>query len=266
MADRPILFSAPMVRALLDGRKTQTRRLCAWANNPNSPPLSYIVACDEPGWFGDEEGDVQFQVPYAVGDRLWVRETCRAEELSRPPQVRPANTRERQLLKRTEVIEIDDLDGVDGVRYMADAHWQRIENSFDAGEAWSKMFHYRGRGKGQIGNTVTAIHMPRWASRLTLTVTDVRVERLQDCSADDAIAEGIAVGKPMPDLVPNSMGDIYHDGITDPIDGWSRDPRLAYARLRNAINGAGAWEANPWVVAVSFTVGRHNIDAEASNA
>lgn len=74
MADRGIIFSAPMVRALLDGRKAQTRRLCAWANNPNSPQLTYIVACDEPGWFGDEEGEVQFRVPYAPGDRLWVRE------------------------------------------------------------------------------------------------------------------------------------------------------------------------------------------------
>ena len=197
MADRPILFSAPMVRALLDGTKTQTRRLCQWANNPNSPALSRIVACDEPGWFGDEVGDVQFKVPFAIGDRLWVREAWSF--------------------------------GADHCWSVPDLHRMRNMVKVD--------LYFRADPEGMhisVDRWFPSIHMPRWASRLTLTVTDVRVERLQDISEADAVAEGAST--------------------------WIASYRLGYERLWNSINGPGAWEANPWVVAVSFTVGRHNID------
>lgn len=77
MSDKGIIFSAPMVRALLAGTKTQTRRLCKWANKPLSPALSKIVPVDNaPGWFGDEEGEGCFSAGYKPGDRLYVREAC----------------------------------------------------------------------------------------------------------------------------------------------------------------------------------------------
>ena len=202
MADRPILFSAPMVRALLDGTKTQTRRLCQWANNPNSPALSRIVACDEPGWFGDEVGDVQFKVPFAIGDRLWVREAWTVGGIFTDC----VETRYQAHERASHTVFVEQIP-IARVGKPPKARWPKYSPS---------------------------IHMPRWASRLTLTVTDVRVERLQDISEADAVAEGAST--------------------------WIASYRLGYERLWNSINGPGAWEANPWVVAVSFTVGRHNID------
>jgi hypothetical protein len=103
-----------------------------------------------------------------------------------------------------------------------------------------------------------SIHMPRWASRLTLTVTEVRVQRLQEISEADAWAEGCkpgelnARGEPFPAEEPHAKGGTI--GWDNAVD-W-------YADLWNSLHGPDAWEANPWVVAVSFTVQRGNIDQE----
>lgn len=185
MTDRQIIFSAPMVRALLDGRKTQTRRIY------RVPPGSYV----EQGriWAmtdGCPHGDAA--LPYAPGDRLWVREAF------------------------TEVPMI-------GPRYYAT---NDIPASF---------------------KKVSPIHMPRWASRLTLIVTDVRVQRLQEISDDDARAEGV-----LPDGFEGYRG---HEGtIGYPTAIW------AFRHIWNSIHGPDAWDANPWVAAISFTVHRCNID------
>ena len=88
--------------------------------------------------------------------------------------------------------------------------------------------------------------MPRWASRLTLTVTDVRVQRLQDISEADAVAEGCDAVLALTIKRPNGA----HPG----------NPRECYCDLWNSLHGHGAWDANPWVVAVTFTVQRGNID------
>ena len=80
-----------------------------------------------------------------------------------------------------------------------------------------------------------SIHMPRWASRITLTITDVRVQRLQDISEDEAVAEGIDEAIP-------PMND----------HGPANAPRWRFARLWNSINGVGAWDTNPWVWAITF--------------
>ncbi len=92
-----------------------------------------------------------------------------------------------------------------------------------------------------------SIHMPRWASRMTLTVTDVRVQRLQDISEADAVAEGV---------IHDSFGGWRgHEGtIGYPTAIW------AYHHLWNSLHGPGAWDANPWVVALTFNVQRGNID------
>lgn len=220
MADRPILFSASMVRALLAGRKTQTRRVLKgvpdWCGADRRPGFSCLTPAGHIEFRGDYPGDDQVEagyaskfikLPFVKGDRLWVKETWRthkvADEL--PPRL---------------------MSGEGRVWYEAD------RDNCDA------------HGKVRV-----SIHMPRWASRLSLTVTNVRVERLIDCSADDAQAEGlewVAPGKWAVDRTLPIIGD---------------DPCRVYADLWNHINGAGAWENNPWVVAVTFTVEQRNIDA-----
>ena len=96
---------------------------------------------------------------------------------------------------------------------------------------------------GAVGSWRPSIHMPRWASRLTLIVTDVRVQRLQEISSADAIAEGCPP---------------YANSAT--IDCDTPNPRDDFKRLWNGIHGPGAWDANPWVAAISFETRRYNID------
>lgn len=224
MADKGIIFSAAMVHALLAGRKTQTRRLCAWANNPLSPALTYIVACDEPGWFGDEEGEVQFRVPYAVGDRLYVREASYIAPAGwTDSPVNPMGPEHREV-----AYAADDRSG-----YTKDA---------------AKDYGLRLR---------PSIHMPRWASRLTLIVTDVRVERLQEISQDDAKAEGVNWWE----WPGYKSCDCDHDDCV-----WcSHYPALhtpAFHHLWDTLHTAEGerWQDNPWIVAVTFDVQRGNID------
>lgn len=203
--ERPILFSAPMVRAILEGRKTVTRRVV------KQPPAS--------GWvFGDEYGRITsthrhkgkfgalirrgvgtdfpeidiVPCPYGQpGDRLWVRET------------------------HSFVPDDDEPAGCSAVLYAADGN--------------------------QYGKLRPSIHMPRWASRILLEVTAVRVERLQDVSEEQAKAEGVD-GEPC-DHVRQSCDDIGCSGDT---------AKGAFSFLWESINGAGSWDANPWVWVVEF--------------
>tara|TARA_R110002051_G_C8639651_1_gene485987 strand:- start:31 stop:579 length:549 start_codon:yes stop_codon:yes gene_type:complete len=100
-----------------------------------------------------------------------------------------------------------------------------------------------------------SIHMPRWASRLTLTVTDVRVQRLQDISEADAIAEGIERSTEHPNCW--KRGKLTGDQNFVTVTGF---PKLAFRSIWESINGADAWDANPWIYAISFDVQLGNID------
>lgn len=218
MADRPILFSGPMVRALLAGTKTQTRR--AFKGVEEVRPGYFHVFGSGGGIFCDGEAEVKHWAPsylrIATGDRLYVREHRRTVGMAGAFDSVPPRDFEPQ-----------------AVWYVAD------------GEAPGDEFP----GKFRQG-----MHMPRWASRLTLTVTNVRVERLQDCSEEDARSEGIIdTGNPL-GRWKNYLPEAYPPGI-----GFSSAVN-SYATLWNSINGDGAWEANPWVAAYTFTVERRNID------
>ncbi|CAB4159310.1 hypothetical protein UFOVP707_76 [uncultured Caudovirales phage] len=209
MAERPILMSAPMVRAILAGTKTQTRRVVKQATGPS---LSVGMDDATPGvaelsWlYGDGPGhDVHEAIkrvpcPYGKpGDLLWVREAffhepadyCWEASVSIP--CRPAST-----------------------VYRAD---------------------YEGDTRGT--GWKPSIHMPRALSRITLRVTDVRVERLGDISEADAVAEGIERRGP---------GWAWY---TD-AKAYTTDPRTSYRDLWESINGSGSWDANPWVWCLTF--------------
>ena len=200
MSELPIKFAAPMVRALLEGRKTQTRRLL------KAKPGMTLADCAVDAGGGRLELPVdKLLVPYATGDRLWVREAWAHDA----PDL---DTCRRG-------VESDGI--VYGPYYLADLRP-------------SDRATLRGR---------PSIHMPRWASRLTLTVTDVRVQRLQEISEADARAEG---------LMPIWSGDMN--------EGPSQFADEVFADLWNSLHGPDAWAANPWVVALTFTVERRNID------
>ena len=252
MTGRPIVFSAPMVQAILAGRKTQTRRI-----------IKKPAALDALAVFGPtmllQPGCADL-LPFAPGDRLWVKETCRAEELSYPPSARPATRKEKALYGRRLVTVLDEMDGADGVRYLADQSWRRIENTHDAGERWSEMYHSGRGGKHGVGSTISPRFMPRWASRLTLLVTEVRVQRLQGINEEDAKAEGLATvtkdGKFWKWGIPDRDGLPGTDDVGWPWVDWCRDPRDAYRKIWESLHGPGSWDANPWVAAISFEVAR----------
>lgn len=210
MTDRPILFSAPMVRALLAGTKTQTRRVFKGAEQAENG-LWHIHSAGG-GIVGVAEEDVGKQaadyLPIHAGDRLWVKETW--APLSALTHNDP------------------------GTQGLADRGFYRADV---------------GTVDGEISRWKPSIFMPRHASRITLIVTDVRVERLQDISEADAIAEGV-------ERAPKNDG-WWKSQTSGKLCPTARD---AYGDLWNHINRPGAWEANPWVVAYTFTVHRGNID------
>ena len=190
MKERPILFSAPMVRAILAGTKTQTRRIVKPSTMPRWPELH------------PEMGDILPLCPYGQpGGRLWARETWR---------VRGGQEYEYQQ-DRSQVM------------YRA----THREDGFPIG--WES---YKWR---------PSIYMPRWASRITLEVTGVRVERLQDISEADASAEG----------VPNQTR-LTGYGKGDGCQWGPAEPVAEYRALWESINGPGSWDANPWVWVVEF--------------
>jgi len=156
-----------------------------------------------------------------IGYRLWVKETWRPFSIDLAPW---------------------DID----VAYAADGGRRIIKDGEFGDNDWTMP-------KAAEHGNVSPLFMPRWASRITLTVTDVRVERLQAISEADAIAEGCFKGKASGRVFANEAA--MHLGG----DEWA-NARDWYADLWDSINGLGAWEANPWVAAYTFTVHRGNID------
>lgn len=220
MGERPIPFTAPMVRALLAGTKTQTRRIAGVPSIDEEPGFGWHIHNRHGGVMNVDAHNVgkvaAEMLPTQVGDRLWVREAWQADtNVSHlPPRDIPAGS---------------------AIWYPADDS-SRNEAEFPV---------------RAVSKTRPGMFMPRWASRLTLTVTAVRVERLQDISEADAIAEGVE--RSAPDFDPSLWRDYQRGGDCD-------SAVISYETLWDAINGRGAWEANPWVAAYTFTVERRNID------
>lgn len=238
MADRPIIFSGPMVGALIEGRKTQTRRvLCQFDPERDPPSAGPYFAGHKAATWTDSEG-APWRYPgakgAATGDRLYVREAwrCSAKHDATAP---------RDLIPRSMTIAFEAGGNIANQDSKDD--WRPSPASYTEAE-W-------------MGRARPSIHMPRWASRLTLTVTDVRVQRLQDISEADAVAEGI-------ERLEGSKGpNHFTREITGKWSGSFNAPTAqeVFADLWNSLHGPAAWDANPWVVAVTFTVEQRNIDA-----
>jgi hypothetical protein len=246
MADHFISFSAPMIRALLDGRKTQTRR--ALKPQPNrlngGLPLN-----DGHGSYSTDEGWKRYRI--SAGDRLWVKEAWRTF-------VSLDN------LKPSEVWSKDQDRGA-GIVYPA-----------GGGLAITKAGHeylYDEEDRDDLapfGKVRNARFMPKWASRLTLMVTDVRVQRLHDINYRDAIAEGLIKENVIVDCHGSTghhievTADRFWNGTEDDDFEGHEEPVDAYAALWDHINGAGSWDLNPWVTAYTFSVVKENIERIAA--
>ena len=209
MKERPILMSAPMVRAILAERKTQTRRVAT-----GFPEGVDAIIKRWP----QQEG-----CPYGQpGDRLWVREAWRIGAWNEDGD-----------------FALDFCDGPQSawVSVPIDDGERLTEQSFAELVRKGVPKTAGGGYRWPVGQSPLrwrpSIHMPRWASRLTLEITDIRVERLQEISEADAKAEGV-------DLANASA--------------WVVDPREAYAQLWDTLNTKRGhpWESNPWVWVVSF--------------
>jgi hypothetical protein len=212
MTERPIKFNAEMVRAILYGRKTQTRRVVKLtADGHVQAPSKHLR------WYPTDPGAIQACRYGKPGDLLWVRETW----------ARHAS----------------------GVDYAAD---------------------FAAVSRPQAGPWRPSIHMPRWASRITLRITDIRVERLQDITEDDARAEGCEA-RPFPgpwwqgyrdfgdgDLIhQQAIGETAPDWMIEPKKmpptPWlDRSARDGFRSIWMGLHGPGAWDENPWVWAISF--------------
>lgn len=212
MKERPILFSAPMVRAILDGTKTQTRRAVKFN-------IAWRVALQGKQWHIDDPNAV-LACPYGKpGDRLWVRETWAPGDW---------------------MVFGTAKEDPETVLYKADKsalHWDGRAMALPLD---TYAFNW------QAVRWRPSIHMPRWASRITLEVTGVRVERLQEIKGCDAIQEGIERSvTSLPGCSISTFRD-YENG------GCDLAALQSFASLWRSINGGDSWEANPWVWVVQF--------------
>lgn len=202
--ERPILFSTPMVQAILSGRKTQTRRRVK-----KNEPIEWL---DEIGFTPEFVADPgNFFCPYGKpGDLLWVRETWLELDRSHiitSPYVYKANTDAVAEEARKDYIKA-------GYPYQ----WR------------------------------PSIYMPKAAARIWLEITEISVERLQDISEEDAIAEGIKTTWINDDSSCNKFKNYINNGKG------SLSPKDSFRSLWESINGAESWDLNPWLWVVKFKV------------
>ena len=214
--ERPILFNADMVNAILDGRKSQTRRVVK-----PQPPSG--IQSDLPGW-----NALARRCPYGKpGDRLWVRETWGVVS-----HMFDANGDRHEWNPDRPAKAIHEMPFGQGfyhghVIYAADGGFEWAGDDDGGGEprsAWKP-----------------SIHMPRLASRITLEIVSVRVQRLKDISKLDAEAEGVQRDE-----------DMWKDYLHPTDCHFAFDARTSFATLWQSINGAESWDSNPWVWVVEF--------------
>ena len=215
MKERPILFSGPMVRAILEGRKTQTRRVAKPDGLDLVGPCGnsatgdvFLVGRDWPG------NMVTVKCPYGqIGDCLWVKETHGLRDCR--PHGYPQCLISYHADKVSRLASPGDDDPLELAPFESPKRWR------------------------------PSIHMPRWASRITLEITAVRVERLQEITEEDAQKEGADRGLWMPGL------GIFM-GPTDEEDDKRCSYKQGFEFLWSSINGPESWAVNPWVWVVEF--------------
>ncbi len=216
LKETPLLFKTEMILALLGGTKTQTRRLMkpqpdsTWPHSDGGEPYWHIGGCRL------STSSNPLVCPFGKpGDRIWAKET---HQLVRPTIVCGGSVSAVELWPGR----------------MPKAHPGQDWMMWTAAGSDETSLPIRDR---LVKKWRPSIFMPRWASRISLEITEVRAQRLQDITPDEASAEGIAY----PDHV-----DVRRVERCPLVDG--------YAALWDSINGKGAWDLNPWVWCLSFKV------------
>ena len=222
IAERPIIFSPPMVRVILEGRKTMTRRVVkpqpflreSWWRFSTKKPIgdppatNFLLSSPE---FVTEILNL-IPCPYGKpGDRLWVRETWQYYDWTEEGE---------------PWIKYGADEGVSLTKNIPEEWWDKV---WDVWSDLSVSENYKIDGRAADRKWRPSIYMPRWASRITLEIVDVRVERLQEITEEDALAEGVNKLSPC--------------------------PQRAFLTLWDSINGkkpGRSWADNPWVWAISF--------------
>ena len=236
MKEHPILFNADMVKAILEGRKTQTRRVVKKQSIfENEDCKSHRITYFSKSWGCPCCGAghiLDTQCPFdKVGDRLWVRETWQAIS----PEYPPLPIEECDIIYKAT----DSHPGFDAYEYAIDMCLSDdyVERIGDITYPWKP-----------------SIHMPRWASRITLEITNIRVERLQDISEEDAIDEGIQEYEGIVDIKCYSGSPVEIHGIRYGKDCEHEDPINAFEELWDAIykETEKSWDNEPWVWVVEF--------------
>ncbi len=236
MKERPIIFNTTMVKAIVEGRKTQTRRIMRrqpdsverfkHAEETTDTNAKYaILRCNNnpkgfkrcnSGWFADAKYKTPF-TEFNVGDRLWVRETFCYGHIDEFDAEHPDD---RKLF-------IDQYDGRNKTSFPK--QWC-IENNVEIEDVvWRP-----------------SIHMPRSASRILLEITKIRIEKLNQISSQDAVQEGL-LKLPASGRYVLNRGDQYFGAV-------SINPREVFKWLWESIYGSSSWELNPWVWVIEFNV------------
>ncbi|MEX1841146.1 hypothetical protein KMW40_12045 [Enterobacter cloacae] len=227
MKERGMIFNGEMVRAILDGRKTQTRRIVNWRGLSEGLNLNFsgLKVGEYPkGWVIESETRSSTEwlcqptpCPFgAVGDRIWVRETFQGPLFD---------------FEKMEAYQEDSTKFQKPEFCVFKADGTPAPEFFDADENLRCCWR-------------PSIHMPRWASRITLDITNVGVQRLQSISQNDAACEGL-IKLPATGRYCLNQGDQYFGGA-------SHDAREVYSWLWESIYGEGSWQANPWVWVIEF--------------
>ncbi len=212
MADIPMQFTRAMILAMLAGTKTKTRRVARPQPTDGLMLDSLLVEGEDRARVAYGRVLLPRKVAYAAGDRIWVREAWHTDV-------------------QFDHLPPRDLPAPSPVRYLADWAWQ---------------YSPPAEGRERRG-----MHMPRWASRLTLNITGVQPERVQAISDDDCLKEGIPIVPVVPGVDVDAEGN-WRAGRA----------RYRFQQLWDSINeGRGfGWDANPWVWAIDFELERRNID------
>jgi hypothetical protein len=233
MKEHPILFSGEMVKAILEGRKSQTRRVIKPQPFDQADGSWHIMLNPRSGYNSERtlRNMLPYRCPYGQpGDRLWVREKFQITI--------PSGSVGDEWIG-------DETSEVDGplpkVKPESLGYWLQIVYAADEPDqcSWWR----------------PSIFMPRWASRITLEIVKIRVERLQDISRDDAMFEGVEVVNPyaIESALPPGMPAAFKD-YRDASNFFTADPIRSYRSLWENINSKETWTSNPWVWVIGFKV------------